>query len=231
MHNSESANKANFRKIIQTEDGSHTLFVPELDENYHSTHGAIQEAEHIFIKEALAFAVKDKNSLNVLEIGFGTGLNSFLSLLFAQQNNLELFYHGLEKYPVVEEEYSVLNYAFDEKDNQADFMNIHQAEWGRSTEIVKGFSLKKERVDFREMQLPSNYFDVVYFDAFGPDVQPDLWTEKVFQLIYDSMKVGAVMTTYSVKGVVRRAMKSVGFEVEKIPGPPGKREISRAIKS
>ena len=230
MHNSESADKSNFRKIIKTEDGSHTLYVPQLNENYHSTHGAIQEAEHIFIKEALAYAAKDRKCLNVLEIGFGTGLNAFLSLLFAKQNNLEVFYHGLEKYPVAKEEYSILNFAFEKKSAQVDFLNIHQVEWGRSIEVIEGFSLKKEQVDFREMQLPSNYFDVVYFDAFGPDVQPDLWTEKVFQLIVDSMKKGAVMTTYSVKGAVRRAMKSVGFDVKKIPGPPGKREISRAIK-
>jgi len=219
------------REIIQTEDGSHTLFVPELNENYHSIHGARQEAEHIFIKEALQYASQLKTHLNVLEIGFGTGLNAYLTLLFAQKHDIHIRYFGIEKYPIEEKEYSLLNYAENDGWFYSYFLKLHQTVWGNEARIHNFFSLKKEQVDFREMQLPTDFFDVVYFDAFGPDVQADLWSEEVFRIIYQSMKSGGVLTTYSVKGVVRRAMKSVGFKVEKIPGPPGKREMSRAIKA
>jgi len=225
-----SLDETYLRKIIETDDGSHTLFVPELNEHYHSSHGALQEAEHIFINNALAFSLKGKKSLNVLEVGFGTGLNALLTLHYAQSKGLSIFYHALEKYPVKAKEYSVLNYASQTLLDEASFLNLHHADWGSNVAISNNFTLRKEQVDFREMQLSANYFDVVYFDAFGPDVQPELWTIQVFRLIYNSMKVGGVMTTYSVKGVIRRAMMSVGFDVEKIPGPVGKREISRAIK-
>jgi len=219
------------REIVQTEDGSHTLFVPELNENYHSIHGARQEAEHIFIKEALQFASQLKTHLNVLEIGFGTGLNAYLTLLFAQKHDIHIRYFGIEKYPIQEKEYSLLNYAENDGQFYSDFLQLHQAAWENEARIHDSFLLKKEQADFRKMQLPVDFFDVVYFDAFGPDVQADLWSEEVFRIIYQSMKSGGVLTTYSVKGVVRRAMKSVGFKVEKIPGPPGKREMSRAIKA
>jgi len=218
------------REIIQTEDGSHTLFVPELNENYHSTHGARQEADHIFIKEALQYATQLNKQLNVLEIGFGTGLNAYLSLLFAQENNLHIRYQGIEKYPVLEKEYALLNYASNDEQFYSYFLKLHQIAWENEVRINDYFSLKKEQVDFREMQLPKDFFDVVYFDAFGPDVQPNLWSEEVFRIIYQAMTSGGVLTTYSVKGSVRRTMKTVGFRVEKIAGPLGKREISRAIK-
>ena len=224
-------NKTLSRKIIITDDGSHSLFVPELNENYHSTHGAKQEAEHIFIKDALAYASEKIKSLNILEIGFGTGLNAFLSLQYARANNLEINYYGIEKYPIIEKEYRALNFPSSREGEQAVFMKLHEAIWEQTANIESCFKLKKNQADFKEMNLPSDYFDVVYFDAFGPDVQPELWSVEIFQIIHKSMKIGGVMTTYSVKGDVRRAMKSVGFEVKKIPGPPGKREITRAIKA
>lgn len=224
-------NKTLSRKIIITDDGSHSLYVPELNENYHSTHGAKQEAEHIFIKDALAFASENNKRLNVLEIGFGTGLNAFLSLQYARANSLELCYHGIEKYPIIEKEYEVLNFPSSREGEQAVFLKLHQATWEQTVDIESFFKLRKIQADFKEMNLPSDYFDVVYFDAFGPNVQADLWSTEIFKTIYKSMKIGGVMTTYSVKGDVRRAMKSVGFEVKKIPGPLGKREITRAIKA
>jgi tRNA U34 5-methylaminomethyl-2-thiouridine-forming methyltransferase MnmC len=219
-----------YRKMILTKDGSHSLYVPGLDESYHSTNGAIQEAAHIFIKDALNWRAINKRALNILEIGFGTGLNALLSLQYAQANKLQVSYFGVEKYPITEKESLLINYANHDASLKKEFMHLHQVEWGKWNQINKYFSLFKQQVDFRSMELESNYFDVVYFDAFGPDVQPDLWTDKVFELIYNSMRRGGVMTTYSVKGIVRRAMKSVGFEVEKIPGPIGKREITRAVK-
>jgi tRNA U34 5-methylaminomethyl-2-thiouridine-forming methyltransferase MnmC len=226
-----SNNKVLKREIIQTDDGSHSLFVPSLNENYHSTHGAKQEAEHIFIKDALAYNAEKKQVLNVLEIGFGTGLNAFLTLQYSQNNDLEVHYYGVEKYPVSEIEYTQLNYAAGDKMLKKQFVALHNAVWGQEFEISHQFYIKKIQSDFREMKLPTDYFDVVYFDAFGPDVQPELWSEDIFKNIYQSMKNGGVLTTYSVKGDVRRAMKSVGFEVKKIPGPPGKREITRAVKA
>ncbi len=214
------------REIIKTKDGSHTIFIPGLDETYHSSFGAIQEAKHIFIREALAFRAREKRALNVLELGFGTGLNTFLSLLFAQEQNLEINYVGVEKYPLEESEVKALNYF----ENTALFLKLHQVPWDNKQSITDYFRLQKLQCDFRNMELEKEYFDVVYFDAFGPEVQPHLWTEDIFRKIYNAMSRGGVLTTYSVKGTVRRAMKTVGFEVKKIPGPPGKREISRAVK-
>jgi tRNA U34 5-methylaminomethyl-2-thiouridine-forming methyltransferase MnmC len=214
------------RDIIKTKDGSHTIYIPELDETYHSGFGAMQEAEHIFIREALAFYAGDKRALNILEIGFGTGLNAYLSLLFSKERELKINYCGVEKYPLELKEIEALNYF----DNEQLFLKLHQIPWNAWQELGEHFRLYKLQSDFRRMILETENFDVVYFDAFAPDVQPHLWTEDIFRKIYDSMKRGGVLTTYSVKGSVRRAMKSVGFEVKKIPGPPGKREITRAIK-
>jgi len=225
-----SLNKKLIRKIIITDDGSHSLYVPSLNENYHSSYGARQEAEHIFIKSALAFASKNKKTLNILEIGFGTGLNAFLTLQYAKEKCLDLNYYAIEKYPITEEEYQQLNFASNRAGEQDAFLKLHQSDWGLTLEIEAGFKLRKIQADFKEMNLPSDYFDVVYFDAFGPEVQADLWSDAVFKDVYKSMKNGAVLTTYSVKGEVRRTMKAAGFEVRKIQGPIGKREISRAIK-
>jgi len=226
-----SDNKLLKREIIRTNDGSHSLFVPSLNENYHSTHGAKQEAEHIIIKDALSYKAEQKQVLNVLEIGFGTGLNALLTLQYALEHDIEVHYIGVEKYPVLESEYKQLNYAGSDKKLQELFGKLHSLLWEQEFAVSKPFHLKKIQSDFREMKLPTNHFDVVYFDAFGPDIQPELWTAAIFKNIYKSMKDGGVLTTYSVKGDVRRAMKSVGFEVKKIPGPPGKREITRAIKT
>ena len=214
------------RNIIPTQDGSPTIYVPELDESYHSGFGAVQEALHIFIQAALAYQARTEKQLNILEIGFGTGLNALLTLEYAREHGLQVKYYGVEKYPVSLDEAGQLDYT----KNREQFLALHQATWNSWNTIFSGFDLFKLQSDFREMELPLDYFDVVYFDAFGPDVQEHLWTAEVFALIYKAMKRGGVLTTYSVKGKVRRAMKEVGFEVEKIPGPPGKREISRARK-
>jgi len=218
------------RQIIFTKDGSHSLYVPDLEESYHSNFGAVQEAEHIFIKDALSFSVKKKKSLNILEIGFGTGLNAWLSLKYATRNRLELNYFGVEKYPLSIAEAQLLNYADKDLELGANFMKLHQADWGKWVKLNEYFHLFKLHSDFREMSLDAEFFDVVYFDAFGPDVQPELWKADVFKSTFAAMKPGGVLTTYSVKGNVRRAMKEVGFAVKKIPGPIGKREITRAIK-
>lgn len=219
-----------YREIIVTKDGSHSFYVPSLDETYHSSFGAAQEANHIFIKDALAWRAQEQEELNILEIGFGTGLNALLSMKYAQENYLSLYYFGIEKYPITEAEFQILNYVVDSPILQARFQKLHHTEWGSWNRISDCFTLFKLHSDFRKMNLELDFFDVVYFDAFGPDVQPDLWTEAIFSLIFNSMRAKGVMTSYSVKGKVRRAMEAVGFNVAKIPGPLGKREITRAIK-
>lgn len=228
------------RKIIPTEDGSSTLFIPEWNESYHSRHGAIQEAYHVFIQNGLDL-LSYKNEISILEIGFGTGLNSLITLGESFQNNLKINYTGIEKYPVSESEFSILNYPKSLKEIHSNlnisneelsrfYANLMHAEWEKEVQINKNFNLTKIQADFLEFNYPENTFDLVYFDAFGARVQPELWTEELFGKIYKSMKKDAVFTTYSAKGSVRRALISVGFQVEKKPGPPGKREMLVAVK-
>jgi len=214
------------REIRITDDGSSTLYVPELGEHYHSHFGAIQESKHIFIESALKQVNKDE--INVLEFGFGTGLNALLSCNYAVENNKMINYLGIEKYPLNQAEYSILN--FDDNMINKCLQRLHYVEWEKAETINKSFSLIKIESDFRTICLKQNVYDVVFFDAFAPDVQPHLWSKEIFERIFSAMKSGGILTTYTVKGVVRRTMKEVGFKVEKIPGPPGKREITRAWK-
>lgn len=209
-----------------TSDGSHTLYVPEIDENYHSTHGAIQESTHIFILSGLIYC--KKNVLNILEIGFGTGLNALLTAIEAEKSGMKIHFCTLEKYPVPAETALKLNYSKITGGN-ALFEKIQNAGWDKNIEISNRFSINKINCDFTEA-LFSNQFDLVYFDAFSPEKQPEMWTEKQFQKIFDACNEGAILTTYCAKGAVRRALQSVGFMVERLPGPPGKREILRATK-
>ncbi len=211
------------REIKITEDGSTTIFVPGLGEHYHSHFGAIQESKHIFIESALMHI--DKPEISILEFGLGSALNAIMSNDYAALNNKVIHYYGIEKYPLIEEEYSKMNF-----ENSQSFLKIHKAEWESEQQINGNFYITKVKADFAEASLPINTFDVVYFDAFAPDVQAHLWTKEIFEKTYAAMKQGSVLTTYTVKGVIRRLLKEVGFEVEKIPGPIGKREITRAWK-
>lgn len=217
------------REVIITSDGSSTIHLPEWNEQYHSKHGAIQEAIHVFIKSGLdLFANK---SISILEIGFGTGLNSFITFLEAEKRNLVVDYVGVEAYPVTLEEINKLNYVseLNAEENAEIFQNIHHQKWGEKNEILKNFHLTKRQQFFNEIK-DENAFDLIYFDAFGARVQPELWTEDIFNIMFKSLKKEGVLVTYSAKGSVRRAMQSVGFTVERLPGPPGKREMLRAIK-
>ena len=214
------------RELFVTEDGSNSIFVPELNENYHSQFGAKQESQHIFIDSALAQI--DKEDIRIMEFGFGTGLNALLTYEYAQKKNIRIRYSTIEKYPLTENEYNKLSYA---KDSNYDFfLKLHQCSWGIQNEITAKFDFYKEQIDIREFRNNEKQFDVVYFDAFAPDVQPHLWTKDIFEEIYKSISEGGILTTYTVKGSVRRILKDIGFKVEKIPGPPGKREITRAWK-
>ena len=218
----------NFNLLI-TEDGSHTLFVPEIDECYHSTHGAIQESRHVFIDAGLKQCVKSE--INVLEIGFGTGLNAFLTMIEAEKIGKRICYTSLEKYPVNTENIFQLNYPNEiATANRENFEKLHTSEWNENIQISPFFSLKKIEADFTSFTF-NEMFDVIFFDAFSPEKQPEMWTEELFKTLFTHCNTDAILTTYCAKGFVRRAMQEVGFEVERLPGPPGKREILRARKS
>jgi tRNA U34 5-methylaminomethyl-2-thiouridine-forming methyltransferase MnmC len=218
------------RKVIITADGSSTIYLPKWDENYHSKHGAIQEAIHVFIKSGLSQFSNQKIAL--LEIGFGTGLNSFITFLEAEKLNLKVDYVGVEAYPVTFEELEKLNYvsALNATKYKAVFEEMYHQKWEEINNISNYFSLTKRQQFFNEI-VDENVFDLIYFDAFGARVQPELWTEEIFKIMYKSLKKGGILVTYSAKGSVRRAMQAIGFLVEKLPGPPGKREMLRARKA
>jgi tRNA U34 5-methylaminomethyl-2-thiouridine-forming methyltransferase MnmC len=215
-------------EIKLSSDGSSTLYRPDLDEHYHSINGAIQESMHVFISTGLKqLAV---SPLHVLEVGFGTGLNALLTFVHKQEGIV--FYHALEKYPLTKQITDSVNYPnlITEKNTEEVFFAMHQADWDCENAISDDFYLTKLKMDLLDFNA-SEIYDLVYFDAFAPEKQPDLWTEDVFIMLYRAMKMGAVLTTYCAKGVVRRAMQSAGFVVERLPGPPGKREILRAVKN
>lgn len=216
------------RTIEHTDDGSATLFVPELDEHYHSTKGARTESQHIFIDMGLAYVRTLRP--RVLEIGFGTGLNAFLSLLAANGSNRKVHYTAIELYPLEWKTVAGLNYSEDPL-----FEQIHRAPWEEEVEITPNFILQKKKVDFTRLQeesLNNLPFDIVYYDAFAPEKQPEMWTQQLFDRVFRVMADGAVLTTYCAKGVVRRRLQQAGFIVERLSGPPeGKREILRASKT
>lgn len=216
------------RIIEHTEDGSATLFVPELNEHYHSVKGARTESQHIFIDMGL----KAANTIepHVFEIGFGTGLNALLTLQAAEKEKRRIHYTSVELYPLSWEEVDALKYS-----DYPLFKTLHTAPWEEDVAITPYFTLRKVKTDITQWDLKSHNFhppfDVIYFDAFAPEKQPEMWNEKLFQNLYASMNTGGVLTTYCAKGVIRRSLQAVGFRVERLPGPPGgKREILRASK-
>lgn len=216
------------RKIITTADGSTTIRLQEWDEQYHSKHGAIQEAFHVFIKAGLSLF--DSKAVSVLEIGFGTGLNAFITLLEAEKRSLSIRYEAVEAYPVSVDEAEKMNYPEQLGIPSSGFMQLHTSNWEQDEKITPNFILKKRKQFFQEIT-DTEAFDLVYFDAFGARVQPELWSVSVFQKMYNALKPNGFLVTYSSKGSVRRAMLEAGFLVEKLPGPPGKREMLRAVKS
>lgn len=216
-------------EFFVTEDGSHTLFVPEIDECYHSSHGAVQESMHIFIKTGLKQCAKQE--INILEIGFGTGLNAFLTMLEAEKTQKMIHYTTLELFPVETEKACRLNYPeLVSPENKSAFEQLHTSSWNERIQITQHFELLKIETDFTSYNFQDT-FDVIFFDAFSPEKQPEMWTEKQFIKLYQSSNNDAVLTTYCAKGAVRRAMQQAGFRVERLPGPPGKREMLRASKT
>lgn len=223
------------RNIITTADGSKTIQIEEWNEQYHSVHGAINEAKHVFIKEGLyhycSANTADSKEVSILEIGFGTGLNAFITLLEADKLKTKIHYVGVEAFPVGIEEMNQLNYVEQLHAENQDhlFKLMHESLWEVEKNMTSLFTLTKQKKDFSEIK-DDNIYDIIYFDAFGSRVQPELWTETIFQKMYDALKLNGVLVTYAAKGSVRRAMQTVGFEVERLQGPPGKREMLRATK-
>lgn len=228
------------RKIITTSDGSKTIQIEDWNEQYHSVHGAIQEANHVFLKHGLLFyseaiSPSERNeesplSISILEIGFGTALNAFLTLIEIEKLKLNINYVGVEAYPVQSDEIKQLNYVELISEKHADiFDNMHAVSWEEEHKITSNFKLEKQEKFFQDIR-DTDTFDIIYFDAFGARVQPDLWTEDIFKIMFNALKENGVLVTYSAKGSVRRAMQAVGFKVERLPGPPGKREMLRAQK-
>lgn len=214
-----------------TADGSHTLFVPELDEHYHSTNGAKQEAEHVFINAGLYHSTK--NEIKILEVGFGTGLNAFLTLLDVQKSGKRVHYITLEAYPLSMEIIRNLNYPNLFSVNSREFYyRLHETEWEKEIEINSNFYLTKVNADFTQFDFSklTDAIDIVYFDAFAPDKQSEMWTQSLFDQLYNSCANGGIFVTYCAKGVVRRMLQESGFVTERLPGPPGKREMLRATK-
>lgn len=216
-------------KLEKTADGSYTLYIPELDEHYHSVKGALTESQHIFIEMGLNHSTALEP--NILEIGLGTGLNAFLTLITAEEKQRKVHYTGIEKFPLAEEMTRSLNYpALIGKGYVAEFTAIHQANWGEQTSLTPYFDLYKIKGDFTHYTFKQSY-DVIYFDAFAPEKQPEMWEQSLFDALYGVLNEGGILTTYCAKGVVRRMLQSAGFLVERLPGPPGgKREILRATK-
>ena len=222
------------RKIITTADGSKTIQIEAWNEQYHSVHGAIQEANHVYINHGLLFLFSEnkqtpKSDISILEIGFGTGLNALLTLLKSDELKQNINYVGIEAYPLTFDEVNPLNYVSELKTDSKYFEALHKCSWETQHRISETFSLTKRKQFFKDIS-EDNAFDVIYFDAFGARVQPELWTEAIFKRMYKALKPNGVLTTYAAIGHVRRTMLSLGFEVEKLQGPPGKRHMIRAIK-
>jgi tRNA U34 5-methylaminomethyl-2-thiouridine-forming methyltransferase MnmC len=219
------------REIIITKDGSSTIHIPEWNEQYHSKYGAIQESKHVFIEKGLYYYLQNNTTsvLNILEIGFGTGLNAIITLLESNRLQQSIHYTGVEAYPVEMSEIKKLNYSVELNCSKKDFNSLHQSQWEKKIVFDQFFSLEKRKQLFSEI-VDKNRYHIIYFDAFGARVQPDLWTEHIFIKMYDALILGGVLVTYSAKGSVRRAMQSSGFLVERLPGPRGKREMLRATK-
>ena len=216
-------------ELIVTGDGSHTIFIPEINEQYHSVKGAITESEYVYIDKGFRFC-KVKNP-TVFEVGFGTGLNCLLTLAEATRSQRHTKYISIEKYPLEKELIQKLNYESLVPGTGDFWEKIHFAPWNEATEISKYFTLQKIKADLIDYQFENrDKADVVYFDAFGPDKQPEMWTPAVFLSIYNLSSENGIFVTYSAKGEVRRQLAACGFAMERLPGPPGKNQMLRGIK-
>ncbi|MBB1140444.1 tRNA (5-methylaminomethyl-2-thiouridine)(34)-methyltransferase MnmD [Myroides sp. WP-1] len=220
------------RKIIVTSDGSHSLEMEEWGETYHSIHGAIQESNHVYIEQGLMKFIHQEE-IHILEFGLGTGLNAFLTMAVLVPKEKALVYHSIEAFPLNQEEYQVLDFPSllpEFEEGKTLFATLHQADWNREVQLHKQVVIQKLQSKFEEVTVETNYFDIVYFDVFGYQFQPHLWSEEIFKKAYDSLKKGGVLVTYACRSAIKRNLKAVGFTLEIVPGPPGKREMTLAFK-
>jgi len=218
------------REVIRTSDGSSTIRIEAMEENYHSGHGALQEARHVFIQHGLEF-LEEKNLIRVFEMGFGTGLNALLAAEFALNNSVRLEYTGIEAYPVEEELITQLNYSeLVSNNSKSIFSRMHSSNWEDVHSLDKLFQFQKIHAKIEDWVIPDERFDIVFFDAFGPRAQGEMWEIEILQKMCHLLSQGGVFVTYCAKGQLKRDLRSLGFEVESLPGPPGKREMTRGVK-
>ena len=216
--------------MIITRDGSHTISIPERNVTYHSTYGAIQESKHVFIEAGLHYLIDQfqPTTLKVFEMGLGTGLNAFLTAIEAENGSVKIHYTAVEQFPLTTDEVKVLNYT--EQLQQRDlFQKIHNGEWEENVIISEHFILRKKKIGLLNFS-SAETFNLIYYDAFAPRAQPELWTKEVFEKLFRLLQPNGILVTYCSKGDVRRAMMAAGFNVKKLPGPPGKREMLMAMK-
>lgn len=214
-------------QIFQTADGSHSLLRTDLGEPYHSRHGALTESKHVFIRHGLDMFRRQESRVNILELGFGSGLNALLSLDWSRENAVKVGYCGYECHPVPIEMAAILHFFAGCEDVLG---GLHRAPWGQRVLLEPFFEFEKRNAGIEDVRNTGERFDLVYFDAFAPSVQPELWTLSVFTLMFEVLRPGGVLVTYCAKGDVRRTMQACGFAVERLPGPPRKREMLRALK-
>ncbi len=219
-------------EIRRTKDGSTTLFVPALNEHYHSVNGALQESEHVFIRAGLQYSWLQATELTILEIGFGTGLNALLTLQQTLLQQKRVYYHTLEKYPLAPAVIAEMHFEqFILNPELLDYLlPLHAAPWNEPKAVTPFFTLQKLAADLEFHVFPANAYDLIYFDAFAPEKQPELWTDAIFQELFGATKPGGILVSYCAKGSFKRNLKAAGFTVEALPGPAGKREMTRAHK-
>jgi len=220
-------------EIFETQDGSHSVLSRQFGVSYHSKYGAIQETQHVFIEAGLFQQALKKSELTILDVGFGTGLNAYLTLLESQKKSLSIRYEAVEKFPMPEDQVEQLNFTeriptTEEEKNW--FAALHRSTWGDWQTITPGFEMRKHQMDIQSVDFVDQ-FDIIYYDAFAPTAQPELWEEPVMERMQRALVPGGILVTYCAKGAFKRALKGLGFEVETLQGPPGKREMTRAVKS
>jgi tRNA U34 5-methylaminomethyl-2-thiouridine-forming methyltransferase MnmC len=217
-------------QLIQTADGSHSLYRADIDETYHSRHGALQESRYVFIEKGLHHVIQRQTQLSILEVGFGTGLNAWLTWKEARAHGLAIHYTGLE--PNVLSADILHQFAFNDwtEEERAMFQSLHAAGWDEVVPMDEVMLLEKRQEKVQQLDPDPERFDLVYYDAFGPRAQQEMWHDAVFRRLYATMMPGGILVTYCAKGQVRRDLEAIGFAVERLEGPPGKREMLRATK-
>ena len=221
------------KNLFKTEDGSMSFRIEKLNETYHSKNGAITESQFVYIQRGYSYwnEINKKGDCKIFEMGYGTGLNAYLSYLESQKHNNRTYYTSLELFPLSVKEIACLNYDkfFKTQQEILTFESFSKIEWEIGQDLSENFNLLIKKLDFKKLEEIKKY-DIIFYDAFGYHAQPELWSMKYIQKCYDMLFSGGIWISYCAKGSVRRALEKSGFEVERLPGPPGKREMLRALK-